>query len=450
MLPRRLLLRAPAALSLHRVLRSSHAKESTVQSFLRLLSWLEAWLLSSTPHKSELQDEVKKILSSVPRQSTGPRPNPGRSGRSCRLRCSCVRVGQRFGGFLDLREKVFFLTNAWEASYPPQNMCYRDRLNLSSCCFQSTSDHTFRVARSTAKELLDPFARIKDEVSEITNRLRSMVVAEVPELTSAAGYFFRAGAEGKRTCPTVLLLMASALSMDITDPIGGLEHKSRARYMRIAEITEMIPISSLIHDDVLDNADTKHGMESLNFAMGNKLAVLAGDFILSRAFFAAASLDNTEVVSLLANAVNNLVTGELMQMKITPEQRCKDILEDSYVDFKQLQSYCSSCRANSRSTSSCLSIWQTLGGIAYQLIDDILDFTGTSTSLGKASLSDIHQELGFDDPSDIDTPRVSRGRGHLLLNMRNWQQTPLMLFLRARMQLCLTQDKHSKILLKIS
>ncbi|CAD6265962.1 unnamed protein product [Miscanthus lutarioriparius] len=81
------------------------------------------------------------------------------------------------------------------------------------------------------------------------------------------------------------------------------------------------PISSLIHDDVLDNA--RRGMDSLNFTVGKKLAVLAGDFLLFRAFSAAVSLDNTEVVSLLATAVNNLVTGELMQLTITPAQRCR-------------------------------------------------------------------------------------------------------------------------------
>lgn len=119
--------------------------------------------------------------------------------------------------------------------------------------------------------MLDPFALVKDEVSEISNRLRSTVVSEVPELTSAAGYFFRAGAEGKRTCPTVLLLMASAIRTDTPDSIVGSRNELRARHMRIAEITEMIHVASLIHDDVLDVADTRRGMDSLNSAVGNKV-----------------------------------------------------------------------------------------------------------------------------------------------------------------------------------
>ncbi|CAO2200806.1 unnamed protein product [Urochloa humidicola] len=224
----------------------------------------------------------------------------------------------------------------------PKNMCYWDRFTWTSCYFHSSSDHSSRTAGLTAKEQIDPFALIKDEVSEVTDQLRSMVVAEVPELTSAAGYFFRAGAEGKRTCPTVLLLMASAVSMDITD---GLENRPHARHMRVAEITEMIHISSLIHDDVLDDADTRRGMDSLNFTVGNKLAVLAGDFLLFRAFSAAVSLDNIEVVSLLATAVNNLVTGELMQMSITPAQRCSMdyYLQKTY--YKTAALISNSCKA---------------------------------------------------------------------------------------------------------
>ncbi|KAJ1267659.1 hypothetical protein BS78_07G074500 [Paspalum vaginatum] len=308
-----------------------------------------------------------------------------------------------------------------------KNMCYWDRIIQSSRYFHSTSDHTLSGG-STSKELPDPSALIKAEVSEVTNQLRSMVVAEIPELTSAAGYFFRAGAEGKRTCPTVLLLMASAISMDMSDSIVGLKNNPRAKHMRVAEITEMIHISSLIHDDVLDDADSRRGMDSLNFTVGKKLAVLAGDFLLFRAFSAAVSLDSTEVVSLLATAVNNLVTGELMQITITPEQRCSMnyYLQKTY--YKTAALISNSCKAIAvlaGQTPEVQALAYQYGrhlGIAYQLIDDILDFTGTSASLGKPSFSDINQgivtapilfameefpqlreiiEQGFDDPSNV-------------------------------------------------
>ncbi|XP_034599775.1 solanesyl-diphosphate synthase 1, mitochondrial isoform X3 [Setaria viridis] len=276
-------------------------------------------------------------------------------------------------------------------------MCYWDRFTWSSCYFHSTSDHSSRKAGLTAKEQLDPFVLIKDEVSEVTDRLRSMVVAEVPELTSAAGYFFRAGAEGKRTCPTVLLLMASAISMGIAD---GLENKPRARHMHLAEITEMIHISSLIHDDVLDDADTRRGMDSLNFKVGKKFAVLAGDFLLFRAFSAAVSLDNTEVVSLLATAVNNLVTGELMQMSITPAQRCSMdyYLQKTY--YKTAALISNSCKAIAVLAEQTTEVQ----ALAYQY-GRHLGIVTAPILFAMEEFPEVHEivEQGFDDPLNVKT-----------------------------------------------
>jgi geranyl diphosphate synthase len=95
----------------------------------------------------------------------------------------------------------------------------------------------------------------------------------------------------------VLLLMASSFSIAL--PAQGVAqvvyNDLRSRQQRIAEITEMIHVASLLHDDVLDHSDTRRGIGSLNYVMGNKLAVLAGDFLLARASVALASLRNTEV-----------------------------------------------------------------------------------------------------------------------------------------------------------
>ncbi|KAJ0014925.1 hypothetical protein Pint_20671 [Pistacia integerrima] len=153
---------------------------------------------------------------------------------------------------------------------------------------------------SIIEEQLDPFSLVADELSLLANRLRSMVVAEVPKLASAAEYFFKMGVEGKRFRPTVLLLMATALNVRVLEPLpegagDALMTELRTRQQCIAEITEMIHVASLLHDDVLDDADTRRGIGSLNLVMGNKLAVLAGDFLLSRACVALASLKNTEV-----------------------------------------------------------------------------------------------------------------------------------------------------------
>ncbi|GJM90137.1 hypothetical protein PR202_ga06390 [Eleusine coracana subsp. coracana] len=300
-------------------------------------------------------------------------------------------------------------------------------------------------ASSRPEERQDPFELVADELSLLANRLRSMVAAEVPKLASAAEYFFKVGAEGKRFRPTVLLLMASALKFPISESTEGgvlsiLSNKLRTRQQNIAEITEMIHVASLLHDDVLDDADTRRGVSSLNLIMGNKLSVLAGDFLLSRACVALAALGNTEVVSLMATAVEHLVTGETMQISTSREQRrsMEYYLQKTY--YKTASLISNSCKAvailagHTADVSVLAYEYGRNLGLAFQLIDDVLDFTGTSASLGKGSLSDIRHGIitapmlyameefpqlhdvvdqGFENPANVDLAldylRKSRG-----------------------------------------
>nr|WET55170.1 geranyl diphosphate synthase [Elsholtzia strobilifera] len=231
-----------------------------------------------------------------------------------------------------------------------------------------------------------------------------MVVAEVPKLASAAEYFFKLGVEGKRFRPTVLLLMATVLDVPILRQsseaaVDTMSTELRSRQQSIAEITEMIHVASLLHDDVLDDADTRRGIGSLNFVMGNKLAVLAGDLLLSRACAALASLKNTEVVYLLAKAIEHLVTGETMQMTTTTDQRCsmEYYMQKTYYKTASLISNSSKAIALlAGQTAEVSTLAYEYGknlGLAFQLIDDVLDFTGTSASLGKGSLSDIRHGI---------------------------------------------------------
>ncbi|KAI9089045.1 hypothetical protein K1719_029324 [Acacia pycnantha] len=299
-----------------------------------------------------------------------------------------------------------------------------------------SANHQFHnQSSSIIEDQHDPFSLVADELSLLANRLRAMVVAEVPKLASAAEYFFKMGVEGKRFRPTIILLMSTALNVQIPYPSpsneleGILTTELRSRQRCIAEITEMIHVASLLHDDVLDDADTRRGIGSLNFVMGNKLAVLAGDFLLSRACVALASLKNTEVVSLLATVVEHLVTGETMQMSTTSDQRCSMEYYMQKTYYKTASLISNSCKAIALlggHTAEVAMLAFDYGknlGLAFQLIDDVLDFTGTSTSLGKGSLSDIRHgivtapmlfameefpdlrvvvEGGFDNPTNVD------------------------------------------------
>ncbi|KAJ0240064.1 Solanesyl diphosphate synthase 3 [Hirschfeldia incana] len=283
-------------------------------------------------------------------------------------------------------------------------VCRGTTYSLTSPVFGSFRHQLYHQSSSVVEEL-DPFSLVADELSLLSNKLRAMVVAEVPKLASAAEYFFKKGVEGKQFRPTILLLMATALNVRVPEALAAESadivpsSELRVRQRGIAEITEMIHVAGLLHDDVLDDADTRRGVGSLNFVMGNKISVLAGDFLLSRACVALAALKNTEVVSLLATVVEHLVTGETMLMTSTTDQRHSMEYYMQKTFYKSASLISNSCKAialvagQSAEVAMLASEYGRNLGLAYQLIDDVLDFTGTSASLGKGSLSDIRQGI---------------------------------------------------------
>ncbi|XVF40081.1 hypothetical protein PTKIN_Ptkin01aG0083300 [Pterospermum kingtungense] len=308
----------------------------------------------------------------------------------------------------------------------------------------------FHQSSSVVEEQLDPFSLVANELSLVANRLQAMVVAEVPKLASAAEYFFKMGVEKKRFRPTVLLLMATALNVNIPEPpAAGVEDTLttdiRTRQQSIAEISEMIHVASLLHDDILDGADKRPGIGSLNAIMGNKLALLAGDFLLSRACVGLAALKNTEVVSLLATVVEHLVTGETMRMTTSSGQKFSIDYYMQKTYFKTASLISNSCKAiailagQTAEVAMLASEYGKNVGLAFQLIDDVLDFTGTSTSLGKGSLSDIQHGIitapilfameefpqlhavvyqGFDNPENIDIALEYLGKSNAIQRTR--------------------------------
>ena len=265
-------------------------------------------------------------------------------------------------------------------------------------------------------EPVNPFTIVNDELSAISARMRQAVTSEVPALATAAEYFFKVGAEGKRMRPTVLLLMASALT-DLSSggadalsrraasvsidhaPAHEVPDDTRRRQQRLAEITELIHVASLLHDDVLDSAATRRGLRALNLEVGNKLAILAGDFLLARASVTLASLRNTEVIELLSRVLEHLVTGEVMQMTAKPERLMSfdHYFQKTY--FKTASLIANSAKAivllggHDTETASHAYDYGRHLGLAFQFQDDVLDFVGSGSVLGKPTLGDLKEGI---------------------------------------------------------
>lgn len=224
-------------------------------------------------------------------------------------------------------------------------------------------------------------------------------------------YYFQQG--GKMLRPTVSLLMGSAcntssnrsiseelLAMPLSERSDIASHLSVCQNQyKIGMIAEMIHTASLVHDDVIDEANTRRGSASVNAVWGNKMSVLVGDFILARATQILCSIGKPNVISVMASIIEDLVLGEFMQMSVapsdvTPTQRMNAYIEKTHRKTASL--FASSCRSAAiLADSANIKLHQTAYeygrnlGIAFQLADDLLDFISTSDEMGKPVAADL-------------------------------------------------------------
>lgn len=255
----------------------------------------------------------------------------------------------------------------------------------------------FMTARGPIPEGPEPFGLVADELQPLSDYVKELVVSENPVLTMAASHFFDQR-QGKRFRPTIVALMARAISPNYSQYDGSSMNKLQ---LQLGQITEMIHVASLIHDDVLDEADTRRGGAAVHTMYTNKVAVLAGDYLLARASVLLARLQHFQVVEVMASALDALVQGEIMQARSTKQELLdmKYYLRKSY--FKTASLICSSCKSSALLSGYVENDPITIAaeefgyhlGMAYQIVDDILDFTGASASLGKPAQADM--QLGL-------------------------------------------------------
>jgi all-trans-nonaprenyl-diphosphate synthase len=228
------------------------------------------------------------------------------------------------------------------------------------------------------------FSPVETDLFVLTENLKKLIGARHPILYAAAEHLF--GASGKRVRPAIVLLVSRATMM---------ERDITLRHRRLAEITEMIHTASLVHDDVVDEAEVRRGIPTVHSSFGNRVAVLAGDFLFAQSSWYLANLDNLEVVKLLSEVIMDLAEGEIQQglNRFASSLSIEAYLEKSYYKTASLI-------ANSSKAAAVLSevsdeIAQAMYGygrhlgLAFQIVDDILDFTGSTEELGKPAGSDL-------------------------------------------------------------
>jgi all-trans-nonaprenyl-diphosphate synthase len=217
----------------------------------------------------------------------------------------------------------------------------------------------------------------------LADNLKQLVGNRHPILYAAAEHLFGAG--GKHLRPAIVLLVSRAtITEDIT-----------ARHRRLAEITEMIHTASLVHDDVVDESDVRRGVPTVHSLFGNRIAVLAGDFLFAQSSWYLANLNNLDVVKLLSEVIMDLATGEIQQglNRFNTDLSTETYLQKSY--YKTASLIANSSKAagliseTSRETAEHLYNYGRHLGLSFQIVDDILDFTSSTDTLGKPAGSDL-------------------------------------------------------------
>jgi all-trans-nonaprenyl-diphosphate synthase len=228
------------------------------------------------------------------------------------------------------------------------------------------------------------FAPVEADLEQLVENLKQLVGARNPILYAAAEHLFQAG--GKRMRPAIVFLVSRAISND-----GDIS----TRHRRLAEITEMIHTASLFHDDVVDEADLRRGVETVNYRFGNRIAIQAGDFMFAQASWYLANLDNLPVVKLLSEVIKDFAEGEIQQglSSFDTAVSLESYLEKSY--YKTASLIANSTKAAGVLSDVSPELQEDLYqfgrgvGLAFQVVDDILDFTGTTDALGKPAGSDL-------------------------------------------------------------
>ncbi len=232
---------------------------------------------------------------------------------------------------------------------------------------------------ATAKEV---FELLRDDLAAIEQEFTRQSASDIDVITDIAQYLMAGG--GKRIRPLLLLLSSKAL---------GCTSHSR---IRLGAVVEMLHTATLVHDDIIDEADTRRGRPSSNTTWGNAKCVLAGDWLYMQSFSTALEERNFRVLELLISLTQQMVEGELLQM-----QKLGHLInEEEYFDLIYRKTAClfsvsmqlgAAISDTSDETESQLGEYGRNLGLAFQIVDDMLDLTATEDILGKPVASDLRE-----------------------------------------------------------
>lgn len=212
-------------------------------------------------------------------------------------------------------------------------------------------------------------------MSIVDDVIRAKLHSHVLLIRQVSEYIINSG--GKRLRPALVILSA-----------GAFGYKGSFHY-NLAAVVEFIHTATLLHDDVVDESQLRRNKETANALFGNAASVLVGDFLYSRAFQMMVEVDNMRVMQVLADATNTIAEGEVLQLL---NCRDPDVTEENYLQvirYKTAKLFEAASRLGAilgnatPEEENALSVYGMHLGTAFQLIDDMLDYTGNNQDIGK-------------------------------------------------------------------
>ena len=221
------------------------------------------------------------------------------------------------------------------------------------------------------------------DMQRVDELINEHLTSNVPLVKQVTQYIITAG--GKRLRPALLLLMSGAL---------GSQHQHRHV---LAAVVEFIHTATLLHDDVVDESTMRRGRATANTHFGNAPSVLVGDFLYSRAFQMMVDVNNIRVMKVLSDATNVVAEGEVMQLVNMRDTALDEAAYLRVIRSKTAKLFEASARlaailsqADAAMEEACAQYGQALG-TAFQVIDDVLDYEGDASELGKNLGDDLRE-----------------------------------------------------------
>jgi octaprenyl-diphosphate synthase len=230
---------------------------------------------------------------------------------------------------------------------------------------------------------LEIFDLVRHDLNQVEREIGLESIASVDAVTYIGQYLQSGG--GKRLRPILVLLC------------GKLFGETNPLLLRMAAVVEMIHTATLVHDDVIDMAKTRRGRPSINVVWGNHTSVLAGDWLYMQAFEVALRERSFPVLDLLIELTQRMVEGELLQLERIGKIAVSEADYMELIDRKTASLFSACARLGAISTDAGEDAEARLGeyawnlGIAFQLIDDVLDFTSREKILGKPVGNDLRE-----------------------------------------------------------